>query len=451
MPPAPAAPPPAAPVSAPAPAPARAPAPAPKAPAAAPAPKPAAAPKIPDKQPPADYMAEYENELDSLDDRDKAPRAPHKPAAKPGDKPVVEPPKVDDNAPPVEEEQTPADEDGQAPAAVADPNLDAPEPVKIVDLRNGFRALKKQIKEQYKPEVAKLQSRVKELEEGSGATKELSAKMEQIQKRNKELEDQITFVDYSHSEEFQTKFVKPYNDAYFRAVADFGQLRVRVPAGRDPETGEEKVTFRPADDKDLIKLANMSLAEMDEEAEAMFGRSAPRVIRHVEKVRELAIAQQEALDNASKNAETRRTENENRLKLNSTKGKEMFDAETKRLTEKYPRFFAKDDADPEGNELLEKGLTMAKRIFMKTPENAPKTAEEAVRLHALAFNKIANHDRLARKFKQARARIAELEKTLKEFEDSEPTGGRAGEHGRGGGPTNPIADANAELDALDKL
>jgi len=397
-------------------------------------------------------MAEYENELDGLDDRDKPPREPHKSTIKPPDKPVVEPPKTDDSTgtPTVDDEQTPADEDAQAPPVV-DPNLDAPEPVKIVDLRNGYRALKKQIKEQFRPEVAKLQAKVKELEEGSGATKEITAKMEQIQKRNKELEDQISFVDYSKSEHFQENFVKPYNAAYFRAVADFSQLRVRVPAGNDPETGEAKFTFRAADDKDLIKLANMNLAEMDEEAENMFGRSAPRVIRHVEKVRELAIAQQDALDNAAKNASAHRTETETRTKLNSAKGKEMFEAETKRLAEKYPRFFAKDETDPEGNELLEKGLTMAERIFKRTPENAPKTAEEAVRLHALAFNKIANHDRLARKFKMARARIAELEKSLKEFEDSEPKGGRAGESGQGGAASNPIADANAELDSLDKV
>lgn len=395
-------------------------------------------------------MAEYETELDSLDDNNKPPREPHRPAAKPGakaDKPVVEPPKAPDDQTPADEGQTPPDE-GQAPAA---PDLDGPEPVKIVDLRNSYRALKKQIKEQFKPEVAKLQAKVKELEEGSGATQEITAKMEQIQKRNKELEDQISFVDYSKSEEFQTKFVKPYNEAYYRAVNDFSQLRVRVPDGTDPETGETKFKFRPADDKDLIKLANMSLAEMDEEAEAMFGKSAPRVIRHVERVRELAIAQQEALDSAAKNAEARRTEMANTQKLNSTKGREMFEAERKRLVEKYPKFFAKDEADPEGNELLDKGISMANRIFMRTPENTPKTAEEAVRLHALAYQKIANHDRLARKFKQARARVAELEKALAEYEESEPKGGKAGEAGKAGGILDAMADANAELDSLDKL
>lgn len=424
---------------------------APKTPATPAAPAaPSSSLKIPEKQAPSDWTQEYENELDGLDDRGKPARAPHKPAARSGDKPVVEAPKGADDSPPVDDDQPPAADDAPAPAAAADPNLDAPEPVKIVDLRNGYRALKKQIKEQFKPEISRLQARNKELEEGSGATKEISARMEQLQKRNEHLENQITFIDYSKSLEFQDKYVKPYNDAYFRAVADFGQLRVRVPDGADAETGETKFKFRPADDKDLIKLANMSLAEMDEEAEAMFGKSAPRVIRHVERVRELAIAQQEALDNASKTATQRRTDTENTQKLNSTKGKEMFESERKRLVEKYPKFFAKDEADPEGNELLDKGLAMANRVFMRTPENAPKTAEEAVRLHAMAYNKIANHDRLARKFKVARARISELEKSLAEYEASEPTGGKAGEVGRSGGATNPIADANAELDSLDK-
>jgi hypothetical protein len=399
-------------------------------------------------------MAEYETELDSLDDRGKPAREPHK-GTRAAPKAVVEPPKVPDEGATVPDEgATPGDEDQTPPPAAAAPlvpDLDGPEPVKIVDLRNHYRALKKQIKEQFKPEVSKLQARVKELEEGSGASKDIAAKLEQIQKRNRELEDQISFVDYSKSEEFQEKHVKPYNAAYYRAVSDFSQLQVREADGTDPESGETKFKFRQATDKDLIYLANLPLSKMDDEADAMFGKSAGRVIRHVEKVRDLAIAQQEALDNAAKNAETRRTEKANTEKLNSTKGKEMFQSEHKRLQEKYPKFFAKDETDPEGNQLLEKGIAMADRIFLRTPENTPKSAEEAVRLHALAYNKIANHDRLARKFKLARERIAELEKSLKEFEASEPGAGRAGEAGRSGRPADPMSEANAELDSLDKL
>lgn len=398
------------------------------------APTPAAA-----TPPPKDYVSEYEADLDALDDNRPPPKKEDKP------KGVVQPPKGEGEA--TNGEHAAAD---QPPAAAAD--LDGPEPVKIVELRQWGRSLKKQIKEQYKPEVAKLQARVKELEQTTAVPQEVATKLETLQKRNQQLEEQIGFVDYSKSAAFQEQFSKPYQAAWQRAVSDFNQLQVRLPDGTDPESGEAKFKFRPANDQDLLALANLPLSEMDDKAEAMFGRSAARVIRHVEKVRELAIAQEEALENARKTAGARIAEQETNKKLTSAKGQQMWQAEHKRLVEKYPHFFGPDEADPEGNILLQKGKAQADRIFVPTKDNAPKSPEEAVRLHALAYNKIANHDRIARRLKMTLTELAEVKKALAEYEESNPPAGKGGDGARrqGGASEWSVDAGQAELDTLDK-
>lgn len=443
----PAAPAPAAPAPAPAaPSPASAPASAPKGDAPGQIKPPAGASGGGDPPKPQSYIEEYEAAIDELDDSRRDPKPPQVPpkGGKRQDAPAVDPPAPDPDAPPAGGKK--ADED---PAPV-EADLDGPEPVRVVELRTAYRQLKKQIKDQLRPEVTKLQGRIKELEAGTGDQTAITTELEGLKKRNQELEQEISFTNYSSSREFQEKYAAPYQEAWTRAVSDFNQLTVRIPSGTDPNTGEPTYRTRQASADDLLTLANMPLSEMDEKAEEMFGRSAARVIRHVERVRDLAIAQDKALADAKKNAGTRKTAMDAQTKASIEKGKQMWSSENKRLVEKYPSFFGPRNGDQEGNDLLTKGRAMADRIFVQTPENRPKTAEEAVRLHALAYNKIANHDRLALRLKQANARISELQKIVDEYEDSNPPAGKGGEAAKTGKPGNYMDDAFAEIDTLDK-
>lgn len=121
----------------------------------------------------------------------------------------------------------------------------------------------------------------------------VSKRIEAAEKRAAELEAEIRHANYAKSEEFATKYRKPLEDAWTQAVTTFGQLKV---------IGEDGVTTRPATDQDLVALAQMPEGLIDETAEAWFGKSAQRAIRHVERVRELSAAQSRALEDARKAA-----------------------------------------------------------------------------------------------------------------------------------------------------
>src|SRR5206468_10933975 len=69
----------------------------------------------------------------------------------------------------------------------------------------------------YKAEAKALKKELAELRNGSGNLPQLqeqlksaNARAEAAEKRSKELSDHMQFVDYSHSDEFVTKYQKPY-------------------------------------------------------------------------------------------------------------------------------------------------------------------------------------------------------------------------------------------------
>lgn len=417
------------------------------APAAPPAPStptapaaPTIPPSAPDKQP-SDYMGDIMGDLDALD---KGGTPPTPPKAAPPPKPAPDAGKV--KAP----EAPPAPEKAPETPAADKPPETPPKPVRAAELRTAYENLKKEANETLRPTIQRLEARVKELEAAPADVKPLQEKLAAIEKRNKELEQHLQFVDYSKSAEFQEKYEQPFASAWTRAVHDFSQLSVRIPDGED-DMGNPKFKTRAATADDLLALANMPLSQMDEQAEAMFGRSAARVINHVEKIRDLYGAKQKALDDAQKSASERITTGQAQTKAQHEAIVKQFEEATKADITKYPTMFGPDESDPAGNALLQKGLDEADRVFKATDANRPKTAEEAIRLHARLRLKAANHDRLALRLKKLRAELDEARKTIAEYEGSEPKGGRAGDTA-GGKPTyaDPMQEVEAELKAMDR-
>lgn len=370
-------------------------------------------------------MQEAAAELDTLSLEGETPEPKKKAAAK---EKAVEPPKPDD--------ETPAP--GEAPDETPAP---PPEPTKINDLRTAYSTLKKKVAEEYEPKIKELQTlqaRVKELE-GSNPPEVsiLQEKLSAAEKRRDELEAQIVYVDYSKSKEFHEKFQKPYLEAWQQANADLAELTVENPDG----------TSRTATQDDLAELANMRLGEARKLANARFGDSADDVMAHRQKIIDLARAQEKALDEAKEKAVEKARLTESEQKTQTAEAGAKFQAANDQIVKKWPKMFGKIDGDAEGNTLLEKGLAMADKLFIK--EQQPKTIDEQVQLHALIRQKVANHDRLALWLKKARTQIKELEESLKQYENSDPNGGL------GGGSTTPdhgtfLDDANAEIDKLAK-
>lgn len=423
-----------------APPPAAAPAAAPKpAPAAAPAPKPPPqAPSREDNEP--SFMGEYAAELDKLSGEDLQPTAVRKPKAKTPDKPgTVKPPEDGTKQP---EGETKAGEN-ETPSGEAETKAPAAEPTSIPGLRKAYTELKKKTAEEYEPKIQKLEARVKELESSNPEeVTTLQSRLEAAEKRRDELENEIHFVDYSKSADYREKFEKPYQAAWSKALGEITQLSRFMPDG----------STRKAVEADILALANSPLDELDKKAEEWFPNSAARVIRHVEKIKDLAEAQSDALEKARTEGAERAKTSEITRKASTEKTVKMLEEAHTAIATKWPHMFGPVEDDTEGNALLEKGEAMYQKAFRPTADNGPKNEQEAIQLHALVRNKVRNHDRLWLWLKQSRAKNKELESALAEYEASNPNGGldKGRSSANGGGIKAELASALDELDALDK-
>ena len=418
---------------------------------APPAPPPAATPAAPSAPPPEkapqDFLAA---EMADFAEMDKAtvPPAPSSRRdergkfTKPADKPAAEVKPPGETKPPEGETKPP--EGGTNPTGD-----EPPKPVRAAELRTAYEGLKKKVNEELQPTIQKLQAKIKQFEtKAPEDTAPVLEKIKTLEARNAELEKTMALVDYEQSNDYQTKYEKPYADMWGKAAAAFNQLTVKEPTGTNPDTGEPTFSVRRATEADLIKLGALPLSELDEAAQAMFGPSAPRAVQYIERLRDLAEAKQTAIIEAKQKAgewkSQRSLESSNALKNRVA----AWAGINKSLQEKFPKAFVPESGDADDAAAHTKGFALADLMFLGASElkpeqiealpesfrdavkaNQPLTEAQKVQLHALARLKMANHDRKVAALKKANARIAELENTLADYEESEPSAKTAG-----GGP-----------------
>lgn len=411
-------------------------------PAAAPKPAPAPAPKPADK--PTQIDAPIGNEptpesylsddMAELSEMDSTPETRREPAPKrdekgkfvtPEDKPQPKPKEVP-------EKETPAE-----------PEKPTEAPKNMREMGKRYDALMKE-KSEWQPKIQSLEAKTKdyerqieELRKAQPDVKPFQEKLAAIEKENQQLREVVRFADYKKSPEFTEKYEKPYNDAWTKAVSEITQLSLTLEDG----------TSRKATANDLLALANAPLDQLDDLAAQWFPKSSPRVIRHVEKIRELAEAQDKALQEAQKGAgEYQTKQTEAQKKANESFANAYTSASTE-LTTKYPKWFAPDEADPQGNEILKKGFEYTDSVF--SPNGTQLTPEQKAGRLAVIRAKAANHDRLVARVKANNARIAELEAKLAEFEKSEPPTDDAAQPGTEGFTSFEDQD-RAELEKLSR-
>jgi len=312
----------------------------------------------------------------------------------------------------------------------------AAKPVKAADLRAAYDGAKQKIKE-YESKIPALEAKLKEYESKPPEdNKPLLEKLAALEKKTAEYEEELKFTNYVKHPEFTEKYQKPYNEAWAKAVREIEQLAVT----------QEDGSTRQATPGDVLALANSPLATLDERAEAMFGRSAARVIRHVERIRDLAEAQEKAIADAK----TVGSEREKNLKVQqdqrNARVASILQKTNADLASKYPKWFGKEPTDPEGNAVFDKGMDYVDKVFSGDPSIPEETRISRM---AVIRNKAANHDRLALHLKNANSQIAELKASLEAYEKSEPPTGKAGEASTAK-TGNWVDDANAEIEALDK-
>lgn len=392
------------------------------------------------------------------------------PTETPDEKQVEKPQKKTAEKQPEKTEEKPAEKKAEKPADKPAEKPQETKPVKAADLRSAYEGLKKKVKEDYEPQLQSLKAKVTELESRKPEVDAQTVqRMADLEKQNQELEKRLEYVDYGQSKEFTTKYAQPYQEAWTDAINEFRELTVKEQTGTDEDTGEPVFKTRPADENDLLKLANMRLSDMDAAATQMFGHSAARAINHIQNLKKLSAAQHKALEEAKNKAGEWKSQRELEAQTRAKELAENWTNVNKALEAKFPKAFKVNADDPDDASAHTKGFALADLMFLgpaslkpeqieSLPEGfkatllakQPLNEQQKVQLHALARLKMANHDRNMVQLKKARERIAELEKSLKEFEESGPPAGKAGTSDRVENAKGWLETAEDEIRALDR-
>lgn len=350
-----------------------------------------------------------------------APQPPAPPAAKPspaGTPPV--PPAAGSTEPDGTSKPTETPPSGSTPV---DDKGKKVSPWKLVD--------------QYKAQNADLQKQLAEKSQlPEQERKKYLDQIEQVQKRNTELEDHIRFVNYRKSSEFKTKYQEPYDKAWSAAMGELKEIPVYDEGGNPRE-------MRP---EDILNLVNLPLPQARELAKQQFGEFADDVMAHRKTIRQLWEAQAAALSDAEKNGAQREKEQGEMTQKRMAEVRQLVTDQWNAANEaatsdpKHGKYFKPADGDEEGNKRLERGYALVDQAFKENPMDPAFTPEQraaVIKRHAAIRNRAAAYGRLVHMVEQRDARITELEKKVSDYESSAPpAGGRTSEPGAPAAPSS---------------
>lgn len=279
----------------------------------------------------------------------------------------------------------------------------------------------------YKSTNTTLQKEIAELRSKQAEPpKEWQDKFAAAQKRAEELENHIRFVDYQKSAEFQDKYSKPYEEAWMRAISGLKGLKVQW---TDPNTSE--LVGRDITPQDIAALANMDPAAARQEIRQRFPdvNDAAEVKGYVERIRDLAYAQNKALEEyQSKGAEHWKAQAEQmqaKQRAFIESNTKLWETINKEAVEKFD-FLRPVEGDETRNAKLEGAIkfvdeALASRIT--DPRLSDEDRALVLRKHAALRNRAIGYSVLLHENKALKAKMAELEQSLKAYEGSEPSAG----------------------------
>lgn len=348
-------------------------------------------------------------------------------AQAPGEEVVADGEKVDvsDEKPGAKDEKTTKGEKGKV------------NPWKLVDEH-------KQARTKLEAEIAELRKLVADPE----ARKSELAKIEEVTKRNEELEKQIHFVDYSQSKEFKEKYVAPYEKKWSHVMSELKDVTISDVNGRE----------RPVAPRDILELVNLPLSKANEKAEEMFGGAASVVMGYRAELRSLFQAKSEALEQAKTEGVTKAKqqaeEHQKQVSQIQTVVSKNWEEATKGIAanEATGHYFRPVEGDDQFNQRLEKGYKLIDDVMNQNPFD-PKLSEdqrrEVVKKHASVRARAAAFGALRHRYETLKKEHDALTEKLKGYEESEP--GFVGEQKNEGTPISSGKASDSVFSALRKI
>jgi hypothetical protein len=275
----------------------------------------------------------------------------------------------------------------------------------------------------------------------AGKIKALEDRIAELSEGEKTWKQRAAEADFTRSEEYLTKFVRPYNRELKQAFDEIKSLTVTYSVDGDTKT-------RPATEVDFKKAMSLPIEDQDEFIHNSFGRSAHRVISRINEINRIRAASELAVSEHAENFEKSKLEKETLSKREKDEYDSHFKASDESLRS-HPvgsKYFAPSDADPEGSKILEDGYI--KFDSLNTTLGSMKPDERAA-VSAVIRARFAAMPRVAAALTKATAEIESLKAELGKFKKSDP--GSATAAPSGGAPAAPVKDITSMAAEFDKV
>lgn len=276
---------------------------------------------------------------------------------------------------------------------------------KVAKERNEFKS-KATEAETIKAKIGEYEAKIKALESKPVETKADTALIEKYEKEIQSREQRIRELDYSKSQDFQDKFIKPLAKTYKSAVEEVMQLTVT-----DGETN------RAATQADFDTLRTLPLAQRRATARTMFGQDADLVLGHIREIEKIQRDGNEAIENEKVNGETRRKEEAIKSEREQGEYANLLKTFHDEITSEFADIFKPADGDKEAAEALQAGFD-----FVDAALNGSKgmTMKERAAYNAVLRAKAAAFPVQKLKLDKVTAERDSLLEELKKFRESDP-------------------------------
>lgn len=375
--------------------------------------------------------ADAYSKIDSLfgvqPDEQQQPPPPDETDEKGNQKPPEDPPKPDDKG----DKGVPPKPDKAASLREAKDRIEA----ENKNLRKENEDLKTKLKTPADdPEKKKL------VEERDGLSKQIET-----------LQNELKFAKYERTEEFETNYNKPFQEAYQNARKRVEGLKIKDPDTEDGagNTVQGKIRQGTANDFDQL-MGIVDDNDAWEYAQKVFNDKATIALQLREQVGELYTKRAAAIENFRKDGLANEKKKAEQTESETKEFRGLYEGAIKAAQEmpNLKEWFEVEEGDEKGKQLLEKGFKLADDAFGDTSQ---LTSQARANLYAAMRNRAAVAGLLFHKFKKFAAENSELKKKLEEFEDSEPNlDGKGGKGGKGGAKPTGLAAFDAAVDSLAK-
>lgn len=389
-------------------------------------PPPSSQPSAPSDTRPSDMAKPFHNAFEDLDKMLEAKETPKLTLKKA----LARKPQDQSKEAPKEPQEPEAKDSNETPLKSKSDDIQNRQPK---ELRTAYEALKAKTKT-LETELAHLRAEKSKPPSEDPEKKTLSERVQQYERRLKELDEELKYAAYERSPEYQERYEKPFIDAYQTGRDKTARLRLTAEDG----------TVRQATVEDFDRIVRIPDDDQAADLAAqLFGTKASMVMYHRERVQELNAARYRATEEFRRTGSERFKKASEEATARQTKMRELWEQENKTAQEKYPQWFKPWGDDEEGDKLLAQGYHLADLAF--SDQLAQEPVEKQIAVHTALRNRAAAFGRLAHLNRRLTEKVAHLEEELAQYNNSEPSEGEPETPGRGPAKTD---DWESQLTAM---